>query len=227
MADQNLGGTQTSESGTRASNQTDSVDTSNADKKVVSSQEFEHALKDVQKHKSRAKQLETELETVNAKLRQDEESRLAQSNEFKTLAERYKAEADTEKKARKDLENSFFTNQKMSAVRAEALKAGLRVEAESDLDLLSLDGVALERTDHGRMLVHGAEEYVQTLKKQKPHWFSSKQVANVNSGGGNSTLATGEITPIDLFKIEKSGDKKKYYEALALYKKQKQITGGK
>lgn len=215
MSDQNQGGAQTDLSGAQVDDQADSA------AKTIDPKEHERALKDMHRFKSDLKKTQQEYQLLSEKIKADEESKLAQQNEFKTLAERYKAELDRERVEKKQLADSFFLNQKMSAVLSAALKAGLRPDAEKDLELLSLDSVAIERTDHGRVIVHGADEYVQEQKKMRPHWFATKQVSNVNSGGGNGIVVGETITPEILYKIEKSGDKVKYKQALEQYLKQK------
>lgn len=217
MSEQNPGGAQTDESSAQVDTQVEST--------TIKKEDHDRALKDMHKYKSDLKKIQADYQALLSKQKEDEESKLAQQNEFKTLAERFKAEAEKERKEKKELLDSFYLNQKMSAVRSSALKAGLRTEAETDLDLLSLDAVALERTDQGRVIVHGADEYVQDLKKQKPHWFSAKQVANVNSGGGTNAATGGEITPKDIVALEwaaKKDPKKReeYLKGLEQYRKQ-------
>lgn len=221
MSDQSVGSAQVSEGSAGASQLNDQQSESDTTTKQVDPKEYDRALKDALKFKAEYKKTQSEYQRLLEERKKDEEQALANQNEFKTLYERTKSELEKERQEKTSLKESFFLNQKMSAVRAAAIKSGLRGEAESDLDLLSLEGVGVEKTDHGRVIVHGADEYVHELKKTKPHWFSSKQVANVNSGGVNSAINMEQITPAMLVQVERSGDKVKYKQLYDQYLKQR------
>jgi len=192
---------------------------------VVKAGDHERLLKDTHRYKEEAKRWRAEAEKSAKERRESEDRKLAEANEFKVLYERTAAERDAERAEKQKLIDSYYTNQKISSVRSEALKAGLRPEAEADLDLIGLDSVAIERTDQGRVIVHGTEEFVQNLKKTRPHWFGNTKVANINSGGTNSTATNQTITPDMLFRLEQEGKKTGkmdgYYAAVKQYSVQR------
>lgn len=184
--------------------------------KTINPQDHERALKDMLKFKAKAKELETTLAQKEQDLLAKEQALLEKQNDYKSIAEikekqalDYKAKWETEAKKNQDFWETYYQNEKKNAVFKEALKAGLRKEAESDLDLIPYDDVAIERTDQGRVLTHGVDSFVEKLKQTRPHWFQSKGVANINSGGSNkSPVETGELTTAKMAEIQLKDPKK-------------------
>ncbi len=152
--------------------------------KVVSYDDHKRALDDLHKFKSEWKKSQEAINASRAELESLKNQRLAEKEDYKTLAEKYQSELKQKETELNTFREGFFTSKKHDAVYAAALKAGLRSEAESDLTLLQLDGVEVERTDHGRVMVHGSDSYVERLKRERPHWFKNDEPPRVNSGGG-------------------------------------------
>lgn len=166
-------------------------------KKAVPYESHKRALDDMFKHKQRAQELEGKLSAI-------EEERLKEQQNFKALAERYKSEADSSKKEHNQLKDTIVRNQKFSAIEREARQQGIRDEALEDLELLEPESVEIEVTSNNRFMVHGAKEYVETLKQKKPHWFKKDKVPVVNSGGGGAKPPEPKkATVSDLMKAEK------------------------
>lgn len=225
MSEQAQGGTQNAASGTPAAEQTVESTTT-----TTTTPGLEHALKDVQKFKKAAQDALTELETLRKQAKEAEDQKLQEKNEFKTLYERTKSENEDLQKQFKSLKGSLVITEKMNAVKSAARKAGIMDTAESDLELLDLDGVEIESTSLGRINVLGAEEYVAELKRKRPHWFGSKSAPKVNSGGAGTVTAGQTITPDQVVRAEQDGKKKgdmsEYHKVLQLYRAQK-VAGKK
>lgn len=177
--------------------------------KTVSWQDHQRALADLHKNKDEARKLREEI-----KLR--DEQKLKETNDWKTLAEKYQGERDEAAKASESSSKAFKNTLRAQKVAALADKAGLRAEARDDLDLLDLDGVEVDVTESGRYLVKGADSFVEGLKKNKPHWFKATTPPKFNGGGGKGgdTEGDGEMTPQKVAAIEK-----KYGRGSAEFKK--------
>jgi hypothetical protein len=193
-----------------------------SENKTVRFEDHKRALDDLHKNKSKARELEDQVNTLNAKIQASEEASLAQQNDFKALAERHKSRAEELEAENRKLSDSFYTSKKYDAVFHNALKSGLRKEAEVDLEMLNLDGVSIERTDHGRVIVHGASSYVEELKRTRPHWFKSSDVARINAGGAgsNNLNSASELTPQYMAELSRK-DPAKYKKLFPDYVRQK------
>ena len=189
MSEVTQGGAQTEDLGAGQENPEIKKETKT---KVINPADHERAVKDMLKYKGKIKELESTLEEREQALLAKEKAILEQQNDWKAIADikekealSYKSKWETSEKKNQDFWSTYYQNEKKNAVFKEAIKAGLRKEAESDLDLLGFDDIAIERTDQGRVMVHGASDFVENLKSSRPHWFQSKGAANINSGGTN------------------------------------------
>jgi len=138
--DTNVSGAPTVDSGA-VDGQTETKADKSEDKKVVAWEDHKRALDDMHKFKR-------EREELKARMGSIESERLREKEDFKGLAERYENEAKEYKEKYEGLNTSLQQNAKFNEVRAAALKAGLRGEAESDLELLGLDTVEVELTSN-------------------------------------------------------------------------------
>lgn len=202
--------------------------TSEAGKKTVAFEDHERALKDLHRFKSQARQLEEAQREIQRKLQEVEQQRLAEKEDWKALAEQRQKLLEEAQTKHEGLKSSVFNTAKFSAVRAEALKAGLRPEAESDLELIPMDPVVVEMTTTGKMQTIGAKEFVDELKRTRAHWFKNPNVPQVNSGGRAFTGTNGTVTVQDVNKLErewlrskKPEAKQAWQSALSDYKKMK------
>lgn len=145
-----------------------------------------------------------DAEDAKQKLVALEEQKLAEEKNWKELYERErKQRAEAEDREKK--KDSFYTHtQKFSEVSKVALAKGLREEAIEDLDTIDYgDEVKVEVTSQGRYIVHGADEFVETLRNKKPHWFKKGNPPNPNAGGGGAApRGDGEVTARDVVEAE-------------------------
>lgn len=176
-------------------------------------EEIKKVLDDMHKFKS-------ELTSIKEKSRLDEEKRLKETNDYKTLYDRVMAEKKQAEEDRDKVEQSLVKDKKYTALREAALKAGLRQEAVDDLNLLSFDDVEVQKTDNGLLQVRGTDRAVEMLRTLKPHWFG-KSLNHVNSSTPNVSKA-GVANEDELIKMsmeaQKSGDYTAYRQKLMEFK---------
>ena len=197
MADIDTSGSAPTDEVSDKSDPTDSVDQSDKTGKTVSWDNHQRAINDMHRFKKEKRDLETKLGDL-------ESERLKEKEDYKTLSERHEASSKEWQGKYEGLNSSLQNDRKYSAVRESAIKAGIRSEALDDLGRLELDGVELELTTNGRMLVHGADEYVEGLKKPKAHWFKDKKMPTVNTGGaGVEPTSTEKLTASKLVELER------------------------
>jgi hypothetical protein len=166
-------------------------------RKTVPVENHQRALDDMHKFKSRASDLESKLNAI-------EEERLREKQDFKALADKYKAEAEANGGKLREVNALIERSQKFSTLERVAVEAGIRPEAIDDLESLDLKDLQLETTSNGRFMVNGAKEFVDDLKSRKPHWFRKDKLPTVNPGGGGAKApGDGKVTPRDVLDAEK------------------------
>ena len=188
--------------------------------KVVPWDVHDRAMSDLQKQKDKNRELESRIGAIESKS-------LQEKNDYKSLWER--SESD-KKKLEQDLQNQsnwIVKTQQFNEVKAEAVAAGLRKEALKDLDLIEMDGVDVETTSTGRFIVKGAKQKVESLKQEKPHWFTVEEPPKVNTGGtGAGDVRPGQrLSATDVVQAERDWKrgkitKQKYHEVYQTYCKQ-------
>ena len=185
--------------------------------KLIKMEDHERALKDLHKYKSLAKDLDAKVNDFEARFSAIENDKLSAEGRKDELIEKYKKQLAEKDGKIQSISDSFFTTKKHDAVLAECKKLGL--SDEGDLSLLSFDGVEVEKTDQGRVIVHGAEEFAQELKKNKSHWFTSQSAPKVNTGGARKDPVPTELTAAYMYKLERQ-DKAKFLELMPKYMEQ-------
>jgi hypothetical protein len=208
------GGAQPDSSGTKSDATDSDAKQSQTEGKTVSFENHKRALDDMHKYKSKVREYEERLGNLEA-------DRLKEKEDWKTLSERHEKERDDYKTKYEGLNSSLQMNEKSRYVRESAIKAGIRTEALDDLDRLDLNGVGLEYTTGGRMLVNGHEDFVEDLKKTRPFWFKDKKMPTINSAGGTTPPDTNQdLTAARFLELEtKYKRENKPAELKALYQK--------
>ena len=171
--------------------------------------------------------LKKQKEALEIRLKELERQNIAKSGDKEAEIAHWKKEAEeATNRAQKFSESVVFSN-RFNAVKSEALKLGLRAEAEADLELIDMNDVETEMTNTGRFIVKDADQKAQMLKRLKPHWFKDNTTPTVNSGGGSRTVDKAEpITPSKLLELEKAYKAGKitqdaYYGAYRQYQEQR------
>jgi hypothetical protein len=185
--------------------------------KVIDAKAYEEVKADMIKYKTKVQEFEQRVQ-------QEEEKRLRETNDWKTLYERKETEAKEAQEKLTRFESTLTNTAKFSAVREAALKAGIRQEAISDLELVELKDVVVEKSPAGRVEVRGADRAVEMLKALKPHWFGKS--INVNSSIPTSSQG-GLASEDELLKMsleaQKSGDYTAYAQKLKQFKEAKGV----
>lgn len=147
----------------------------------------------------REKKARQDAEDENKRLK---EEKLKASKNFEELAKTRETERDQEKAKREALEKAILEREKVSALRTEALKQGIRSDSISDLDLLDFPEIDIETTSTGKIIVHGAAQAVQGLKAKRPHWFTNAP-PSINPASPETTpTIPGELTVSKVLELE-------------------------
>lgn len=158
-----------------------------------------------------------ELMATNEKLsktmEQKEADQLASQNNFKQLYENSQVKIGELEESNIQKDNNISTYVKMSEIKKEALKAGIKAEAIDDLDFIDKGIVTVETTSSGNISVNGAKELIQSLKESKNHWFTEKGAPNVNNANPEAG-GSGELTVTEILALQKK-DPAKYKEVMA------------
>lgn len=128
---------------------------------------------------------------------------LQEKENFKELWELEKNKRIEAEENRSKLAMTVSTNFKNSAIKQEAIKAGILDTAIEDLDIIDNSLVEIETTDRGSINVLGAKEFVDQLKDKKPHWFSKSGIPNINNSNPEVTK-TKEMSSDEIIKLQKT-----------------------
>jgi len=213
------GSTQTSQN-LDAGKTADIQDDSSKKPKEPSVEELQKKVGDLQRYKDDMFRYKDEAKTAKEALDANKTQSLKDKDDYKSLYEAEKTRREVAETSLTDFSDGYYTDKKFSEVRALALRAGIRPEAEKDLELLDLKKVQVERTDQGRTIVHGADTFVEELKRTSPHWFKASNNLNINTrGGGAPPVEPVTLTAQYMVDLQRK-DSKLYRELLPKYKQQ-------
>lgn len=163
---------------------------------MVSRDAYEQIKRDLFKFKSEARELKE-------KISEAEKTKLKETENYKAYAETLEKERDEIQAKLRDFTSITLQDKKLSAVREAARKAGIREEALPDIELVDLEGISVETTSTGRIMVEGADDFVKRLQKTRSHWFKSPTAPRVNGGGGAPPPTPGKVTASDVVRAER------------------------
>lgn len=185
---------------------------------VVPKEVFERTKADMFKYKSQLDQMQKTIDEMKI-------NRLKETQNWEEVAKAKEREAESYKERNALMEQAFVQSKKDDLLKNAAIKYGM-----IDLDLLGaldLPEVQVETTTSGKIVVHGADAAIQSLKVRKPHLFKSMapsinpQTPEVVASGN------GQIGYADLSKLEAEWkknptetNKKAYFDAIIKFKKQ-------
>lgn len=183
---------------------------------TVSKAEFDRVMSDMHKFKS-------QLREITSASQEEKERLLREQNNWQELAELKDKEAKEYKDRIEAIQSSLVQKEKFSAIKDAAMKAGIRPEAVTDLELVGFDNVKIETTSTGRVNVLGVESAINHLKLSRPHWFGQ---TNTRVAGSTPNISnTGLVSLDDLNKLsveaKKTGDYTTYSHKLKQYQQQK------
>ncbi len=172
---------------------------------------------DLHRFKKESRDMKAENERLKAEMDKMKQTSLVSQSRYKEAFENSQQEVEDLRSKLERNSNVYFNSLKASALRTEAMKAGIREEALTDLDLLDTSDVEVEVTNQGNTHISGQKEFVDQLKAVRPHWFKTKQTLNVNTDlPTHSDVGTTpkELKPIDILAMQKENPKK-YREYMA------------
>ena len=155
--------------------------------------------------KERSKRLELEKQ-----LNQRKESDLKQNQQWEELATAREKENADLKGQIEGLTNSIVSDKKLSALRTEALKHGIRNEALDDLDAFDFSEVSVIQ-ENGQYKTLGAKKAIERLKTLRPFWFSDKAL-NVNSGNPRVDTSGNDVTFEKLMEAKKKAHETGHFD---------------
>ena len=143
--------------------------------------------KDIARYKAEAKRAQ-ELE---AKLKQIEEDRLKEQGKLTELAQLKAQEAQVEKEKAVKIQQTFINAQRLSALKEEALKAGVRPEVVGKLtNFVSLSSLEVEAQGDS-LEVRGAKEAIEKLKLSDSYLFANNTPPSINTNTPNVVTTSG------------------------------------
>jgi hypothetical protein len=163
-------------------------------------------------YKQKLAAIEQEKADLAKQLEAAQTAQLQEKENFKQLWENEKTKREAAEKKAQDLSTTVFNNFKTSAIKEEALKAGILDSAVDDLDMLDTSIVEVETTDKGNVNIHGADNFIEDLKARKPHWFKAAGAPIVNNGTPGHQPPK-ELTAAEIVDLEKT-DPAKYKEIM-------------
>jgi len=193
---------------------------------IIDPADHHRAVEDMKKFKGLTKQLQDEINNLKGALKKTQTATLQEKEDYKLLWEQANSELQEKEGKLSELKDSVFYNARHQAVLDGLRKAGLRPEAERILDHYDLSEIEVEVTNKGRFQVGSVSSLINRIKQEYSFAFESKKMPRVNPKGGSSVLDEGEpLTAAKVAEIElqckKKGDMKPYYDAVALFNKQR------
>lgn len=195
----------------------------NVPQNTVPKDDFDKLATEAATYKKTLQTIQSDYDALKSKIEESERKAKETGGDFKSLYEQEKnARAESESKLTK-LKESMILTQKYKAANEALVKAGLRPEAIKLLDKEDFADLEVEHTSQGRMLVHGADLFVDKFKKEYPFAFAEQKPPTMNSGGGSGSSSGGDISVADLLAAEKKfgSGSKEYLDTFEKYKKAK------
>lgn len=184
---------------------------------TVSKVEFERVLSEMHKYKGQLREISTASQVEKERL-------LKEQNNWQELAQIHESRSKAAEERLNMIQESLVNKEKFSALKDAAMRAGIKPEALSDLELVGLDKVQVETTSTGRVNVIGVSQAIDGLKLSRPHWFGGSPT---RVSGALPTVAStqGLVTEKELIKLsveaQKNSDYATYEQKLKEYKQQK------
>lgn len=188
---------------------------------VVDRAEFERVKNDMHKYKTAAEAERQKAEELRL-------NALKEKQDWKSIAEEKERQAEEFKQKYDGLSQSLVNNAKHSALKEAALKAGILAQSLPDIEAFDFPEINVETTSGGKILVSGADQAIEGLKKRRPHWFGVKP-ASVNPA--TPELQNPETSGMSIQKLQElekaykadpgnPTKKQAYFDGIMAYKKQ-------
>jgi hypothetical protein len=141
-------------------------------------------------------ELKQKVNTYEAQLKEAEEARLKEKEDWKQISENRAKEAQSWQEKFQGLENKLHTQVKIGAVKREFEKLGVKdgKVVEGIVPLLKLDAI---KYDEATQTVVGADEEVKRIRETLPQLFAVNPLAGANH---NAPQGTPSSISIDNYK---------------------------
>lgn len=188
---------------------------------MVSKSVHEQIKTDLFKEKEKRRLLEEQL--ANSKI-----NAMKEKQDWEGIAKAKEQEAEEFKSKYEGLSKSLIEQAKQSALKTAALKAGILEQSLADVELLDFSEIVVETTSTGKILVSGADQAIENLKRRRPHWFGTK-AASINPASPESLAPSNGTVTLQQIKdaeaaYKKAPDNKSlqkaYFDLLIAFKKQ-------
>lgn len=167
---------------------------------------------DLLKFKQDAKVLKEENETLKEQKKNDEINKLKEKDEWQTVATQWEERALQSEQKEKNNFKAYLEDKKRAAVEQEALKLKIKPNFMHFLHAEAQDGVEVETTSAGNVIINGAKNFVEDFKNKYSAAFDENKIPFINTANpqvGNEKTYSAS----DLLKLEKE-DKGKYRELM-------------
>lgn len=174
--------------------------------KVISEDAHNQVRSDMHKYKANLKQEREAREALEKQLEDVRVEKAESKEEYKSLYQTSKGQLEKSEKEKKELIDSIYLNEKIDKVEVAARKKGMNEDQIKDLSRYPeyIDMVETERTDRGRIQVHGIDEMLTQVQADRPAWFNKVKAPNINTGlPGNTLPINKELTGSQLNELEK------------------------
>ena len=124
---------------------------------------------DMHKYKTLYKDAQAQLEAVKAEQALADERKLEEQNQWKTLYEKQKLEADTIRKSSTEKEQKLIKMQKLNAIKSK-----VSLHSDDLLSFVNLDNIELD--DNGLPTKDSLDREIEAFKQKHP--YAIKKVAS-------------------------------------------------
>lgn len=175
---------------------------------------FRRMQQDMFKFKERSKELEDQM-------RKMKEADLEEKNEFKELWTKAKQRTEELEKEKESFTSWMKNDAKTREVKAELMRLGIFDNELKEISKWDLSDIPAQLTESGTVVVEGAKQWAESLKKTKPYLFKGATAPKVNPGGSGAPIKDKndeELTAAYVASLKKKNPKL-YKEKFAEYAK--------
>lgn len=177
---------------------------------MIEKAKFDEVSKDLHKFKA-------ELKTIKDQQEQSNLQAMKEKQDWQKIAELKEQESVAAKQKLEQIQESYLYDKKYSALKENAIKAG--IVDEDLLKLMPIDEIAVETTSMGGINILGAQQLVEKYKAQKPLWFQKAKAPNININDPTMSM-NGDVTIQMVLEAQKK-DPVNYPKLLKEFQKQK------
>lgn len=156
--------------------------------------------------KTQMEQMIAENKKLQAQIEENTFKSMQEKEQHKELADAYRQKYEEERKRNQDFSEFVTYDKKISALKTEAIKQGIRQDALKFLDREEFDTVQVESTSSGNFNVTGVESAIEAFKLENKFLFTDSTPPRIN----NNQPGTGDLKNLNgeqLLKLQKDNPK--------------------